>query len=1541
MDEGNKDKNEVALRIYKGESKAHEEIISGDKRESVTEKRLGIKGEESLYFVPYAACTEGGQLIRWNVKIKYEQIEPFSDMAERISWRLDKQTGEREGALEVIREQDEWGRIKIREDWYSVLSRGVNGSDVNEKKASEYMVRGRKFIPIIIDKEGMEAVLKASGYESAERQNELKALISSMYIYEIVNERYVLFDEQVKAHKLYYGQEQLSEKEQRLMQVLRALSEREIREVIRYRNKYIKGEAAKRLFLDKSFCQGREWARDWAEKKREVGVGRIGYVDEKGRIYLDRLNGKDLTAVGREIYLGEEKIGTAEIGEGYRKKKIGFKIRGDGSTLEYEAEAYEPKGFKIGVDEIERITAVRGRSGEYREEQERWSSISRIEYERLIRVAGREGGGKGFIEGIYRRNEKRYELQRRKLGAEEKERLNKLLKSYETEEFAEEEGYAYNEAERVYELKDREYVRLVSEEELEKLRVAEREKEIRRYERLQEGAQNTLLGRYGQIKRVMKYGAQDRYKVKEAGGEGYIRINVIEGDRLNHIDVWIEQWDSGKDYSNEDKKDELFTYETESEQEAVVGVEEKDGQLIEKKEKRKIKSRQYTAARELLSGGNKQWFYGIWIKDQRKEEYAFSEKKLKPDVSRINQEAVEREVKEKNADRKKTMEEMSDNNQLSYYIMTANNKKKKEEYSVIRKEDESGEALDEQYYVGNINRFLTEDKTGLYTYTPFLYRDTIYSNRVAGSKYYRIPGIVEQKITGLPVIKSSISKSKEHAFSSLFNFEKNETLEKFSAERFIKNFFSKVSNFIEKIIRRLLSNISYGWSEGSSGTGIILTDIDGNGTADIVVNGFDTVSVNLNKEKEFGKGYNIANLNKLTETKDRVDTYGSGLSRSGAVSKEYDSDHNLLTVRPSASVSISEGISVSYGRSADELAFMDINGDGLPDSINIDAAYLNTGDSVNRISGFVCPLEKRKTYSIASSVNAGGDLAAEAKMQRISVNASGAIGYSGSYNETVQRFINLRGSLTDSIAGEKDEVVLAINTGNKFSDKKLKVKLPEWDISLQNKTNLFFVADGNVFFSFFSNLPGLKNVLSKKQDAAFAKDGLSLNPLSPVLLFKINTIGISSSVSLSGNIGGGLSATPAIPVGSVAINIPFNGGAGVNAAGNINGVSVSMLDMDGDGLADRVLRIPGRNGAVYVQRNLLGKVGLLKKIKLPQGGSYELKYKREGNTVELPHCKYVLSEVTARSGLKTKTGNEQAYTTYYTYEDGYYNRIEKEFYGFKTVRSKNAIGTVTETEYYTDSYYRKGMVKKETVKNGNRVYSIKEYEIDTAPHARIKKEVNTVREGYNEIKTESEYEYDRYGNVTKLYDKGDVTNTNDDIIAEITYWKGGNEGAYFKAHPEKIQVLHGKTGTLLRKREGVYDSRTGALTELKQYTSNSSYLVHRIEWTDEGNIKALTGPTGKRSEYKYLDGIYPIEIKEISSKGEAPYISEIEWDSVLGVKLKETDGANNTMTYRYDNFGRVTEVRSPYDTGETPYARYEYHTPADSFWYTVTVSRKV
>ena len=60
-----------------------------------------------------------------------------------------------------------------------------------------------------------------------------------------------------------------------------------------------------------------------------------------------------------------------------------------------------------------------------------------------------------------------------------------------------------------------------------------------------------------------------------------------------------------------------------------------------------------------------------------------------------------------------------------------------------------------------------------------------------------------------------------------------------------------------------------------------------------------------------------------------------------------------------------------------------------------------------------------------------------------------------------------------------------------------------------------------------------------------------------------------------------------------------------------------------------------------MQRERLGKGGLLKKLKLPTGGSYKLEHRGEGNTRVLPQSKYVLSSVTMNLGLQTKIGGGQ------------------------------------------------------------------------------------------------------------------------------------------------------------------------------------------------------------------------------------------------------------------------------------------------------------
>ena len=139
-----------------------------------------------------------------------------------------------------------------------------------------------------------------------------------------------------------------------------------------------------------------------------------------------------------------------------------------------------------------------------------------------------------------------------------------------------------------------------------------------------------------------------------------------------------------------------------------------------------------------------------------------------------------------------------------------------------------------------------------------------------------------------------------------------------------------------------------------------------------------------------------------------------------------------------------------------------------------------------------------------------------------------------------------------------------------------------------------------------------------------------------------------------------------------------------------------LTDLDGDGLADHVLRVPGY--CTYWKRNISGRYGKLIKVNLPQGGNVRLEYAEKYGTTDNPNFKYVLSKVTMNDGCnetvpEIKHGNHSV-TTVYEYEDGYYDRARKDFYGFQTVKTIYSDGTYKIDEYYNREYYAKGSLKE-------------------------------------------------------------------------------------------------------------------------------------------------------------------------------------------------------------------------------------------------------
>jgi hypothetical protein len=102
---------------------------------------------------------------------------------------------------------------------------------------------------------------------------------------------------------------------------------------------------------------------------------------------------------------------------------------------------------------------------------------------------------------------------------------------------------------------------------------------------------------------------------------------------------------------------------------------------------------------------------------------------------------------------------------------------------------------------------------------------------------------------------------------------------------------------------------------------------------------------------------------------------------------------------------------------------------------------------------------------------------------------------------------------------------------------------------------------------------------------------------------------------------------------------------------------IMVTDIDGDGYPDHLFS-DGPN-EISAARNVTGKTNLLKKVTRPLGASFELDYRRAGNTYEHPQSRWVLSRVTTRDGLdgdwKQENPGADYQLTTYAYQDGFYD----------------------------------------------------------------------------------------------------------------------------------------------------------------------------------------------------------------------------------------------------------------------------------------------
>jgi RHS repeat-associated protein len=507
---------------------------------------------------------------------------------------------------------------------------------------------------------------------------------------------------------------------------------------------------------------------------------------------------------------------------------------------------------------------------------------------------------------------------------------------------------------------------------------------------------------------------------------------------------------------------------------------------------------------------------------------------------------------------------------------------------------------------------------------------------------------------------------------------------------------------------------------------------------------------------------------------------------------------------------------------------------------------------------------------------------------------------------------------------ESDKYFLVqYNLGDTFSSNQVQLYRPDWpEFNLENdiKQDLQTIRDNLSGFGSFSSsgslAPKTSNILSDYGDP-----------------FSINDT-ISCSKGFGINLGASFAQDIPVPP-FILITLTF----GLNGAYAETSTSLSMMDINGDGLPDHVLKIPGR--PLYVKLNQSGKVGLLKEVHLPTGGSYSLEYGRVGNTVDMPQSRMVLSTITMNDGYEdSNLDGEHSYKTNYDYGEGYYNRSERQFYGFGKVKTINADNSAETIFYQNRDYYYRGLAYKKIFESAEGKllrdisYSyqmLRDYTTPpTGPDVKSPRMILEITEqfeteGSDSIKTSIEYTYNKYGEILTMNDFGVSGYSDDNIYLSLTYADLSSFSGYIPSRPETLEVRDFK-GNLMRKRAAEYD-QYGNMSRHKQYYTTNDFSLYAMDYDYLGNIILIKGPRGSEVRYTYDDRVHSY-VTGISNGNSAMnvgfYTSTIEWDYALGVDLLSRDINEEEQIKRYDNFGRLVEIRTPYDWGSIPAVSYEY-----------------
>lgn len=577
------------------------------------------------------------------------------------------------------------------------------------------------------------------------------------------------------------------------------------------------------------------------------------------------------------------------------------------------------------------------------------------------------------------------------------------------------------------------------------------------------------------------------------------------------------------------------------------------------------------------------------------------------------------------------------------------------------------------------------------------------------------------------------------------------------------------------------------------------------------------------------------------------------------------------------------------------IAYIDINGDGLPDKLirrnNIVLAFLNIG------YGFASPdtIIDLSFIDNNTSVCVGGG-----------AGASGDIGW-GEIQEVTQ---NILGTESPTLAS-KYQVSLALGVDMNWSENKLVTR--------------FIDMNGD----------GIPDVV-RQTDNGFLVALMSAQGAEQQSIVNGRTIQRSKTFNWGINIG----VTAGFPVWFLKICIGLNGSP--KGQSTTQGTH-DLIDMNGDGLPDLVWTDAD---GIHIRYNQLGKSRLLKSVTNPTGQKYEFEYRLSEPTCEQRGRQWLMSTMyNIDPHAHSVLGCDTMMRTF-EYAIPHYDYAEKQFLGYGTTIS-NDINTdtlphnkyrKTLRHYNNLDFIEHGKMTYEGVMDSNdnlfREYEIGTWYVDSTftptnnlcgdASIKVGSEVHYTRfyeGGSDRIVTAKQYKYDKYHNVIEYTNFGDSSLNNDELKALIVYDSTAVNTYNLISSPVRVTVYNNGTAV----RETHADYQEGLLTELRQtdllysQTDTTNYYYDTFGLSD--SIVLPTNHNGERAftSIKYDTFSHTLPAMVTDQWGRTMHYT---YDKFWKEPLSMIDPSGNSMLYSYDELGRLSTISLPGDT-----TRYSYYNP--------------